>query len=60
MGQYKNKTYPLRLDNELMEKIRIIANQEDRPISKQIERVMREYVKQYEQEHGTIQIDDSN
>lgn len=60
MGQYKNKTYPLRLDNELMEKIRIIANQEDRPISKQIERVMREYVKQYEQEHGTIEIDDSN
>lgn len=60
MGQYKNKTYPLRLDNELMEKIRIIANQEDRPISKQIERVMREYVKQYEQEHGTIQINDSN
>lgn len=60
MGQYKNKTYPLRLDNELMEKIRIIANQEDRPISKQIERVMREYVKQYEQEHGTIQIDDPN
>lgn len=60
MGQYKNKTYPLRLDNELMEKIRIIANQEDRPISKQIERVMREYVKQYEKEHGTIEIDDSN
>lgn len=60
MGQYKNKTYPLRLDNELMEKIRIIANQEDRPISKQIERVMREYVKQYEQEHGIIQIDETN
>ena len=60
MGQYKNKTYPLRLDNELMEKIRIIANKEDRPISKQIERVIREYVKIYEQEHGTIQIDDSN
>lgn len=60
MGQYKNKTYPLRLDNELMEKIRIIANKEDRPISKQIERVIREYVKIYEQEHGEIQIDETN
>ena len=60
MGQYKNKTYPLRLDNELMEKIRIIANKEDRPISKQIERIIREYVKIYEQENGEIQIDETN
>lgn len=58
MGQYKNKTYPLRIDNTLMEKTRFIAELEDRPLSKQLERIIREYINQYEQEHGTIQIDD--
>ena len=56
MGQYKNKTYPLRIDNELMEKIRTIAEKEDRPISKQIERMLRNAVNEYESEHGTIDI----
>lgn len=58
MGQYKNKTYPLRIDNTLMEKTRFIAELEDRPLSKQLERIIREYINQYEQENGTIQIDD--
>ncbi len=54
MGTYKNKAYPLRLDNELMEKVRAIAEQEDRPLSKQFERIIREYINTYESEHGTI------
>lgn len=54
MGTYKNKAYPLRLDGELMEKVRAIAEQEDRPLSKQFERIIREYINDYEQQHGTI------
>ena len=54
MGTYKNKAYPLRLDSELMEKVRAIAEQEDRPLSKQFERIIREYISNYEQQHGTI------
>lgn len=54
MGTYKNKAYPLRLDSELMEKVRAIAEQEDRPLSKQFERIIREYISDYEQQHGTI------
>lgn len=56
MGNYKNKTYPLRIDNELMDKIRTIANAEDRPISKQIERMLKIAVEQYENEHGNLKI----
>ncbi len=54
MGEYKNKTYSLRLDNELMDKVRIIANKEDRPLSKQLERIVRNYIEQYEQTNGII------
>lgn len=54
MGTYKNKAYPLRLDAEIMDKVRAIAEQEDRPLSKQFERIIREYVNAYESEHGTI------
>lgn len=56
MGKYKNKPYTLRIDNELMDKIRTIANAEDRPVSKQLERMLKEQVKQYESEHGNIKI----
>ena len=58
MGEYKNKTYPLRLDNNLMNKLRKLAEQEDRPLSKQIERIVREYIQAYEQEHVEINPDE--
>lgn len=54
MGTYKNKAYPLRLDEDLMDKVKLIAEKEDRPISKQIERIIRQYVEQYEKEQGTV------
>ena len=57
MGAYKNKTYPLRIENELMNKIRIIAKTEDRKISQQIERMLRETVNNYEAIHGEIKTD---
>ncbi len=58
MGKYKNKAYPLRLDNELMEKVRKIAEIEDRKISNQLERIIRQYVENYESQHGNINIGD--
>lgn len=56
MNAYKNKTYPLRIDNELMDKIRKICEIEDRPINRQIERIIRVYVQEYEDTHGEIEI----
>ena len=58
MGEYKNKTYPLRLDNNLMNKLRKVAEQEDRPLSKQIERIVREYINEYEKENGEITLNE--
>lgn len=55
MGKYKNKAYSLRIDNELMEKVKIIAEDEDRPISKQLERIIRQYIDRYEEEYGIIE-----
>lgn len=54
MSKYINKTYSLRIDNTLQDKIRIIAKKEDRPISKQYERIIREFIEKYEAEHGEI------
>lgn len=54
MGKYKNKSYSLRIDDDLMKKVKMIAEAEDRPVSKQLERIIRQYVEQYEKEHGRI------
>lgn len=54
MGNYKNKAYPLRIDNDLMNKIRVLSDKEDRPINKQIERILKEYIENYEQNNGII------
>lgn len=53
---YKNKTYPLRINNELMDKIKEIAKKEDRTINKQIERIVRDYIKEYEDANGIIKL----
>lgn len=54
---YKNKTYPLRIDNRLQSKVKHIADINDRPLSKQYERIIREYIERYESEKGEIKID---
>lgn len=54
MGVHTNKAYSLRLDNELMDKIKKIAEKEDRPLSKQFERIIRQFVDEYEQKNGKI------
>lgn len=54
MGVHKNNAYSLRLENELMNKIKKIAEKEDRPLSKQFERIIRQFVDEYEQKNGSI------
>lgn len=51
-GNYKNKAYPLRIDEALMDKIKEIASKEDRTTNKQIEKILREWVEQYEAEQN--------
>lgn len=54
MGQYKNKTYPLRLNNDLRLKVEYIADKEFRKISQQYELIISKYVEQYEVNHGQL------
>ena len=56
MGIHKNKAYSLRIDNELMEKLKQCCIKEDRTVNKQIERLIKEYINNYESEHGEIVI----
>lgn len=54
MGVHKNKAYNLRLEKDIMDKVRLIAEKEDRPLSKQFERIIKEYLESYEKENGTV------
>ncbi|MCI8963753.1 MAG: hypothetical protein HFG37_08580 [Eubacterium sp.] len=55
---YKNKTYPLRIDNNLQKKVKKIAETEDRTISKQYERIVKFYIEYYEKKHGEIKLEE--
>lgn len=48
MGTYKNKAYPLRVNEELMNKLAQIAENEHRTRNKQIEYILEKYVEEYE------------
>ena len=48
--------FPLRLDDELREKLRTIANSNSRSLNKEIEFAIKQYLQAYEKEHGTIEV----
>lgn len=56
---YKNKAYSLRLPNEMQEKIKIIAQKENRKISQQYEIIVRNFINDYEAVHGEIKLESS-
>lgn len=60
MGKNKVKAYSLRLEEELMAKVRTIAEKEDRKISDQLTRIIREYINNYESKNGNIIIGEIN
>lgn len=60
MGKNLKKAYPLRLDQDLMDKIKVIAKNEDRKISDQLTKIIKEYIKNYENKNGNINIREIN
>ncbi len=46
--------YPLRLEETLSRKIRKLANENSRSYNKEIEWILKNYIKQYEIDHGDI------
>lgn len=49
--------YPLRVDKEVMDKMKIIAREHGRSVNKEVETLMKEAIKQYESENGTISVE---
>ncbi len=48
--------YPLRLNETLSKKVKIIAKLNDRSYKGQIENILKKYVAEYERENGEIEI----
>mgnify|MGYP000902891976 CR=1 FL=1 len=46
--------YPLRIDRDVMEKIKLIAKLSGRSVNKEIEFQLRQIVKDYEASHGPL------
>lgn len=55
-GKYKNKTYSLRMDNTVREKMSKIAAKENRTLREQIEYICKQYIEKYESENGEIKL----
>lgn len=53
MDKHINKAYSLRIDSEIMDKIKIIAKKENRYANKQIEYILKKYIEQYEAEQAS-------
>lgn len=49
----------LRMPDDLYFKLQVLAEKEYRSTSRQIVRILENYIAEYEKEHGTINIDDS-
>lgn len=50
-----NNPYPLRISEELMEKLRNMAEEHSRSINKEIEYLIKQAVEEFEKEHNSIQ-----
>ena len=59
MGKNKTKVTGFRIEDEsILTKLNIIAKENCRTRNKEVEYALKQYVLNYELEHGTIQIDD--
>lgn len=48
------KQFNFRIDEDLLKKLQIIAEEEERTISQEITLLIRKYILKYELEHGEI------
>ena len=57
MGVQKNP-YPLRLDDEIEQKAKILAKENGRSLNKEIEILLKQAIAAYERENGVISLPD--
>jgi len=57
-GRYNNRAYSLRLPDHIHKKIKMIAQENGRKVSQEIEEALHTRIQKYESEHGEIQTED--
>lgn len=55
---HKNPHYALRIPTETMDKLKYIAEYNGRSANREIEQLILEHIRQFEQEKGKISLDD--
>lgn len=53
----QSSSYPLRIDDDLKEKMKYVADYNGRSLNKEIEQVMKKAVESFELTHGEIKLD---
>ncbi len=48
--------FPLRIEQELLEKLRVIADDNSRSLNKEIEYIIKKEVEKFEKENGEIKV----
>lgn len=54
----KPKDFSLRVEPELLKKVHYIASYNDRSVNRELLRLIRAYVSDFEKEHGEIEIEE--
>lgn len=54
----QSSSYPLRIDNNLKEKMKYIADYNGRSLNKEIEQLMKKAVSQFENTYGEINVNE--
>ena len=57
MEKKQANAYPLRLDETLKKKLKVLAQDNDRSFRGQVENILKNYVAEYEQQYGEIKTD---
>ncbi len=52
-----NPNFSLRIDDELLKKLRYIADYDDRSLNGEIQNILKQYIVKFEKEHGKIKLE---
>ena len=55
----QSSAYPLRLDETVHKKIKVIAKENDRTFRSQVEHILKKYIMEYERQHGEVILADT-
>jgi len=54
----KTRDFSLRIEDEVLKKLHFIADYEDRSVNRELLRLIRKHIEEFEAEHGRIPTED--